>query len=410
MNSITLQPKRGMRDFLPNEAKIHLYIIETIKKIVESYGFSPIITPLLESLDLFKRSVGEQSDIVGKEMYAFVDKSGDDVCLRPEGTASVMRAFLNSPLSQTLPARLYYYGPMFRYERPQKGRYRQFDQFGCEFIGTNDPRHDGDMIVMASRILNQLGISYILDINTIGTLQEREHYKKVLVSFLNDHHDALSIQSQQRLQTNPLRILDSKDPKDQLITANAPSILDSLTPETLHFYEEVKNYLKHFNIPFQENSRLVRGLDYYSHTTFEFKTKALGSQDAIIAGGRYDDLSKQMVGKSLPSVGWAVGVDRLSLLCDQSKISPTLSIAILHLNQPWAAYELCENLRDFGVKSLVITHPNLKKGIQLAERSCDYVIVIGDEEIKNQQLTIKNLKNSEQYQTNYCAKDIIQTI
>jgi histidyl-tRNA synthetase len=403
-----LQPKRGMKDFLYNDAITHLYVIEVIKKIVTFYGFSPVITPLLESVDLFKRTVGENSDIIGKEMYTFIDKSADHVCLRPEGTASVMRAFLNSPLSHMIPARLYYHGSMFRYERPQKGRYRQFDQFGCELIGTQHPHHDGEMIVMASRILNALDIPYILNINTIGTVTEREEYKKKLVSFFNSHVTHLSAHSQHRLHTNPLRILDSKDPQDQSVVINAPSILDSLTHQSLDFYENVKDYLKYFHIPFEDNPRLVRGLDYYSHTTFEFKTQQLGSQDAIIAGGRYDDLSTHMIGKQLPSIGWAVGIDRLSLLCNQSNIPSQTAIAIIHLNQPWAAYSLCDELRNHHITSIVITRPNLKKAIQLAQRSCDYMIVIGDEEIKTQQLIIKSLKQTQNHHVNYCVNDIVQ--
>ena len=388
----SIQPQRGMRDLFPKDFKKSQWISDQARFWAERYGFGPISTPLLEAVDLFYRAVGENTDIISKEMYIFQDRGGESICLRPEATASVMRAFLNSEFTQILPQKFYYSGPMFRYERPQKGRYRQFDQFGLEWIGSFSPIDDAEIIACGSKILEALGAPYTLEINTLGDLESRLNYQKALVNYLKIHENNLSIESQKRLLKNPLRILDSKDVGDQDILRNAPLLSDFLNKESQDFYRVVQDSLDILGISFHENMGLVRGLDYYSHTVFEFKSAHLGAQNAILAGGRYDDLCKQLGGKPTPAVGWALGVDRLALLVQDADLPKTLKIGVLALEVRGPAISLAQELRDQGLTCELFENNSLGKLIKHAvRRDCDIVVIVGNDEVSSGIFSVKDL-------------------
>ena len=300
-----LQPVRGTRDLIGDDAARHFHVVETARRITALYGFAEWQTPIFEDTKVFSRTLGETSDVVTKEMYTFEDRGGDSITLRPEGTAGVCRALITGGLTQTLPQKVFYAGPMFRYERPQKGRYRQFHQIGVELLGTDSPLADAEVIACGWQILNELGVAkdVELQINTLGDVQSRENYRAALVAYFSEHAAALSADSKTRLEKNPLRILDSKDESDKVLVASAPLIYDHLSDYAKGQYKLLKDFLTVFGVTFTENPRIVRGLDYYNHTAFEFVTTALGAQGTVLAGGRYDGLVEQMGGPHVPGVG-----------------------------------------------------------------------------------------------------------
>ena len=309
---------------------------------------------MFEDTRVFSRTLGETSDVVMKEMYTFEDRGGDSLTLRPEGTAGVCRALVTNGLTQSLPQKIFYAGPMFRYERPQKGRYRQFHQIGLELIGPSEPLADAEVIACGWDILSALGVaaSTVLEINTLGDRESRQAYREALVGYFSAHRDNLSPESLDRLERNPMRILDSKDEGDRRIIASAPTILPFLTEPAAAFYTGLKRHLAQFGVPFTENPRIVRGLDYYGHTAFEFVTKALGAQGTVLAGGRYDGLVAEMGGPPTPAVGWAAGIERLSMLLDQPPASPT-GVAVIPIGDEAeaAAIALLQSLRRAGIRA-----------------------------------------------------------
>ena len=284
-----LQPVRGTRDIIGDEQRRHAHVVDTARRVAGLYGFEEWSIPIFESTAVFARTLGDTSDVVTKEMYTFDDRGGDSITLRPEGTAGVCRALISNGLTQSLPQKVFYAGPMFRYERPQKGRYRQFHQIGAELIGPAEPLADAEVIAMGWHILGELGIaaSVVLEVNTLGDAESAAAYKAALVAYFTEHRDGLSADSQVRLEKNPLRILDSKDAGDRALVAEAPTIFDHLTPAAAGFFESVLRHLDRFGVPARRNPRIVRGLDYYSHTAFEFVTARLGAQGTVLAGGRY---------------------------------------------------------------------------------------------------------------------------
>ncbi|MEC8776046.1 MAG: histidine--tRNA ligase, partial [Pseudomonadota bacterium] len=313
----SLKPVRGTHDLLPEAMRAHRHVVERSREIAERYGFEEIATPIFEASDVFKRTLGDTSDIVTKEMYTFATKGGEEITLRPENTAGVARAFISEGLAQAVPLKYFYAGPMFRHERPQKGRQRQFHQIGVEIIGVPTPQADIEVIAAGARILSELGLGgkTSLELNTLGDPESRTAYREALVAYFTGRIDELSAESRDRLARNPLRILDSKNEGDRVVVADAPAFSDFLNEHSRDFFGQVKDGLDALGISYVLNERLVRGLDYYGHTAFEFTTTELGAQDAVLAGGRYDGLIETMGGPSTPGVGWAAGIERLSMLC-----------------------------------------------------------------------------------------------
>ncbi|HJS83934.1 MAG TPA: histidine--tRNA ligase, partial [Acetobacteraceae bacterium] len=311
-----LQPVRGTRDLIGEEQRRHQHVIDTARRIAVAYGFDEWATPIFEDTRVFARTLGETSDVVTKEMYSFTDRGGEGITLRPEGTAGVCRALVSNGLTQTLPQRVFYAGPMFRYERPQKGRYRQFHQIGIELIGPAEPLADAEVIACGWDILGALGVAAdtVLELNTLGDKASRAAWREALVAHFTAHRDRLSSDSLARLERNPMRILDSKDERDRPLVAEAPTIEPFLTGEAGRFYADLKRHLDRLGVPYRENPRIVRGLDYYGHTAFEFVTTQLGAQGTVMAGGRYDGLVAEMGGPPTPAVGWAAGIERLAML------------------------------------------------------------------------------------------------
>lgn len=395
-----LQTVRGTRDLFQDTNRRHRFIEATASRVVELYGFEEIQTPILEPAGLFKRGLGDTSDIVSKQMYLFKDLGGDELVLRPEGTAGVARAFIQEGMSQLTPLKLFYRGPMFRYERPQKGRYRQFHQFGVELLGVEKPQADLEVLACGYRILKELGVlgSITLHLNTIGDEASRAAYREKLVAYLNTRKSELSQDSLWRLEKNPLRILDSKDPGDKSVVASAPKLSDSLTPEAKAFFDAVLTGLEALEIPFIIDDNLVRGLDYYCHTVFEFTTDALGSQNAVLAGGRYDGLIKDLGGPQTPGVGWAFGIDRLTELLPDLPASPE-PVAIVPLGDEaeQAAVLLSEKLRATGLKTDIGYSGNLAKRMKRADKiGARAAVIIGTNELAAGVAQVKWLKTGTQ--------------
>lgn len=395
-----LQPARGTQDSLPVECNLLRYVEETAFKIVSRYGFGEISTPIFENTEVFARTLGNTSDIVTKEMYTFKDRGKDSVTLRPEGTAGVARAIISNGLIQDLPIKLFYRGPMFRYERPQKGRRRQFQQVGIEIIGASEPQADIETISLGHHLLRELGLSSktTLEINTLGDPGSRAAYREKLVNYLSNYKANLSEDSLVRLTQNPLRILDSKSQKDQEILTEAPLLKNSLNDQSKKFFDEILSGLDQLSIKYKINDRLVRGLDYYTHTAFEFTSTALGAQNTVLAGGRYDGLINKMGGPEISGIGWAAGVERLILLLDHfpslerpiSVIPITKSLTSRALN---LAYQLRQNgfNIDFGYDG------NLKKRMKRANKVNSYAaILIGEEELSLNNILIRNMDSGEQ--------------
>ncbi len=385
MASPALQPVRGTRDLIGEEHRRHHRVIDTARRATALYGFEEWATPVFEDTRVFARSLGDTSDVVTKEMYSFTDRGGDSVTLRPENTAGICRALVSNGLTQSnLPRKVFYAGPMFRYERPQKGRYRQFHQIGAEILGAAEPLADAEVIAAGWDILTRLGISdgVVLEINTLGDAESRDAYRAALVAHFTAHRDALSDDSRVRLEKNPLRILDSKDEGDRRIVATAPTIEPHLTPAAAAFFDAVLRHLATLGVPTRKNPRIVRGLDYYSHTAFEFVTDRLGAQGTVMAGGRYDGLVEEMGGPPTPSVGWAAGVERLAMLLSASPAAPR-PVAVIPVGeaQEDAALGLVQRLRAAGVVAEIAYKGNLKRRMERANKlSARAALILGEAE------------------------------
>ena len=396
----SLQPVRGTHDLLPDEARRARHVTDTGRSIAECYGYEEAATPIFEFSEVFARTLGETSDIVTKEMYTFTDKGGDSITLRPEGTAGIARALISGGLSQNLPLKFFYAGPMFRYERPQKGRLRQFHQIGVELLGVADPVGDVEVIALGAAILDALGVqgNTTLELNTLGNTESRAAYRDVLVDYFSDHRAGLSADSQDRLDRNPLRILDSKNEGDRAIVAGAPEFDDSLDAESRDFFAEVCAGLDALGIAWQRNSRLVRGLDYCCHTAFEFTTDALGAQSAVLAGGRYDGLVEQMGGPSTPGVGWASGIERLSMLIGDGP-ARTRPIAVVPLGEAAEAVglQLTDRLRRAGIAVDLGYRGKMKQRMKRANSiDARAAVIIGDDELEQSSATVRDLDSGEQ--------------
>lgn len=399
-----IQAIRGMNDLLPSDSPYWQYVEATLADILQSYGYQEIRFPILESTDLFKRSIGEVTDIVEKEMYTFDDRNGDSVTLRPEGTASCVRACEEHGLLYNQTQRLWYMGPMFRYERPQKGRYRQFHQCGVEAFGMDGPDIDAEVLLLSARILRELGVaeSVTLQLNSLGDTESRAAYKTALVAYLETHYDLLDADSQRRLTTNPLRILDSKEASTQALLDKAPVLLDYLDESSRAHFEQLKRLLDAGGVTYQVNPRLVRGLDYYGKTAFEWVTDKLGAQSTVCAGGRYDGLVEQLGGKPTPAVGFGIGLERLVLLLQALEQMPEgltqqADVYLVALGDVQAqALQLAEHIRDQLPYIRIINHcggGSLKSQMKKADKSAaDIAIILGEDEVKSGKFAVKYLR------------------
>jgi len=395
-----LQPARGTRDIYGDDARRMRRVTDTFERVAGTYGFEPINTPIFEFTEVFKRPLGEASDIVSKEMYSFEDRGGEEITLRPEFTAGVCRSFISEGMQQRMPCRLMSHGPAFRYERPQKGRFRQFHQLNAECLGPADPASDVDMIAMAWRVLCDLGVDgdVVLQLNTLGDSESRTDYRAALVDYFSKHQTSLSEDSQTRLTKNPLRILDSKDAADIALVGDAPKLSDFLNDASRTFFEAVKAGLKASGVPFELNERLVRGMDYYNHTAFEFVTTTLGSQGTVIGGGRYDGLIKQLGGPPTPGVGWAGGIERLAMMLKDAP-AETAPVVFLPMGDDAiaAGYGLCDQLRTKGITVISDRSGNLKKRFNRADKlGASHTIVLGDDELEKQVVMVKNQTTGDQ--------------
>ena len=395
-----IKPVRGTHDIFGEEIKKFNKIISEVKNTAQKFGFKELMTPIFESSELFKKPLGEHSDVVLKEMYTFNDRNKDEITLRPEYTTPMIRAAISNGLLNNLPAKFFGTGQMFRRERPQKGRYRQFNQINFENFGSNDFFADIEIICLANILLKNLlpDSNFTLHINSLGTRKNLEDYKKVLSKFFNDNKKFLSNESVDKINTNPLRILDSKNNEDKEIISKSPKLIDLISKTDLQNYEEIKKCLIDLDITIFEDPNLVRGLDYYCHTVFEFKTKELGSQDTLIGGGRYDGLIKTLGGKDMPGVGWAGGIERIMLLMkDVPNEESNIHIAILDPSFKIHAIKVFNFLikNDFSVYWNY--KYNLKKSLSLAnENKASYLIIVGENEKINNNYSIKNLTNGKQ--------------
>ena len=395
-----LQPPRGTHDLIADDQRRYARVVDTARNTASVYGFDEWSTPIFEDTRVFSRTLGDTSDVVTKEMYTFDDRGGDSVTLRPEGTAGICRALVTNGLTQSLPQKIFYAGPMFRYERPQKGRYRQFHQIGLELIGPPEPLADAEVIACGWNILTRLGIAHdtVLEVNTLGDRASRDVYRTALVAYFSTHKAALSPESQDRLERNPMRILDSKDKGDRAIVADAPTIAPHLTPEAATFYAGLLGHLERFGVPFRENPRIVRGLDYYNHTAFEFVTERLGAQGTVMAGGRYDGLVEQMGGPPTPAVGWAAGIERLSMLLAEAGATPS-AIAVIPMGEvaEAAAIGVLQTLRGAGLRAEMAYRGNLKRRMERANRiGARAAIILGDDEVARGVAQLKLLETGVQ--------------
>ena len=395
-----MQNVRGTYDLYGEAKRKAKRVIAEGSKIVEKYGFEEIETPIFEFTEVFSRNLGDTSDIVTKEMYCFEDRGGESLTLRPEGTAGVVRAFISNGMQQNLPVKMYYAGPMFRYERPQKGRQRQFTQFGVELLGVDTPQADIEVIAMAYEFVESLGLSgtVTVEINSLGDKESRAAYREKLVAYLKENYDKLSEDSKTRLEKNPLRVMDSKEECDKAVVENAPLYRDSLNDASKSFFEKVLKGLDALGIKYRVNDRLVRGLDYYSHTVFELTTDKLGAQGTVLAGGRYDGLVEQMGGGAVSGIGWACGVERLSMLLEED-VSLPRPIAVIPVGDEneLKAIEIAYKLRKSGLRVEQAYSGNLKKRMMKANKiNASKAVIIGSDELKENKVTIKDLSTGEQ--------------
>jgi histidyl-tRNA synthetase len=396
----SLQPVRGTQDLLPAQMRRHRVVSETARRVAENYGFEEMATPIFEFTEVFERPIGETTDIVSKEMYSFTDRGGENVTLRPENTAGVVRAVLSNGLTQSTPLKFFYSGPMFRYERPQKGRFRQFHQIGVELIGVAQPQADVEVIATGARILDELGIlsRTVLELNTLGDVASRQAYRAALVTYYGARVAELSEDSRRRLERNPLRILDSKNAGDIQVNAGAPPYSDYLNETSRDFFAAVRRGLDAIGIAYRISPKLVRGLDYYCHTAFEFVTSDLGAQGTVMGGGRYDGLVGVMGGPETPGVGWAAGIERLAMLIAEPP-GPARPVAIVPVGEAaeLPALRLAEDLRRAG---FTVDHGysgnvgrRLKRANKVAAR---IAVLLGDDELKRDAATVRDLDSGDQ--------------
>ena len=378
----------------------HRHVAEAARDLAALYGYEQIETPIFEFTEVFKRTLGDTSDIVTKEMYTFADRSGDVITLRPEGTAGVARMVIAEGLTQSIPLKYFYTGPMFRHERPQKGRLRQFHQIGVELLGVAGPQGDVEVLALAAHILKALGVGdkTMLEINTLGDAESRTAYRAVLVKYLEGFRDRLSEDSRQRLERNPLRVLDSKDEGDKRIVADAPLFSDYLSEAARNFFADVRTGLDRLGIVYKLNPRLVRGLDYYCHTAFEFTTDALGAQGTVLAGGRYDGLIETMGGPSTPGVGWAAGIERLAMFASAPPPQARpIAIVPIGAQAEAQALTLTDKLRHAGLAADLGYSGNLARRMKRANRiNARLAVILGDDEIAKGVATVRDLDSGVQ--------------
>lgn len=388
MSTQKFQPPRGTRDLIGDEFRRHHRVIKTARRISALYGFEEWATPIFEDTRVFARGLGDTSDVVSKEMYSFEDRGGESITLRPEYTAGICRALVSNGLTQAnLPRKVFAAGPMFRYERPQAGRYRQFHQIDLEILGAAEPLADAEVIACGYHILRELGLDdgAILEVNTLGDTASREAYRDALIQHFSAHREALSEDSQRRLEKNPLRIIDSKDEGDRKLVADAPTIEAFLTEGARAHWDALRRHLDTFKVPFRENPRIVRGLDYYSHTAFEFVTDRLGAQGTVMGGGRYDGLVQEMGGPATPSVGWAAGVERLSMLMEVAGLTPAahrlVTVIPVSEAEEAVAVTVLQSLRAAGVGAEMGYRGNLKRRMERAnQKKARAALIIGEAE------------------------------
>ena len=402
-----IQAIRGMHDILPEHSHLWQFLEDRVRDVLDGYGYQEIRTPVLEMTELFKRSIGEVTDIVEKEMYTFADRNGDSLTLRPEGTAGCVRAAIEKGLLHNQVQRLWYRGPMFRHERPQKGRYRQFHQIGAEAFGLSGPDIDLEMILITRRFWQALGLEGLqLQINTLGTAEERAAYRERLVEYLVQHSDRLDEDSRRRLHSNPLRILDSKNPQMSELIAAAPTLMQYLREDSLQHFEQLRRGLDDAGVEYQVNPRLVRGLDYYARTVFEWVTDRLGAQGTVCAGGRYDGLVQQLGGRQTPGVGFAMGIERLIALLEAHGVAsfnaPHAYLVLVGEQPQQRGMVLAERLRDSVPGLRLLTHcggGSFKSQFKKADRSgASYALVVGDDELQRGVVGVKPLRESAQQQ------------
>jgi len=395
-----LQPVRGTRDVLPDELRAHRHVFETARVTAGLYGYEEMSTPIFEFTEVFKRTLGDSSDIVTKEMYTFEDRGGEWITLRPENTAGVARALISGGLSQNLPLKVFCGGPMFRYERPQKGRLRQFHQIDVELLGVPEAMGDVEIIALGAEVLKALGVNEAvkLELNTLGDSESRAAYRDSLVEYFNAHLADLSEDSRTRLEKNPLRILDSKDEGDRHVVAGAPKMSEYLNASSHAFFASVCAGLDSLGIEYELNPHLVRGLDYYCHSAFEFTTEALGAQGAVVAGGRYDGLVETMGGPPTPGVGWAAGVERLAMLVgDVAAEGYTIAVVPVGADMEAAGFVLTQQLRDAGIRTDMAFRGNLSKRLKRANKlGAVCAVLLGGEEAGRDCVTVRDLGSGEQ--------------
>lgn len=395
-----LQPVRGTHDILPDESRRHRHVVDTSRALAERYGFGEISTPIFEFTEVFQRTLGDTSDVVTKEMYTFTDRGGEGLTLRPEYTAGIARAFMSGGLGQHAPLKFFGHGPMFRYERPQKGRLRQFHQIDAEILGVADPQADIEVVALGADILRDLGVldRTVLELNTLGDPESRTAYREALIGYFGGHVDALSEDSRMRLERNPMRILDSKDEGDRALIVDAPNMAEFMNEASAAFFAEVCAGLDNLGIAYTLNDRLVRGLDYYTHTAFEFTTTDLGSQGAVIAGGRYDGLIETMGGTPTPGIGWAGGIERLAMLSAIDFPAPRpVAVVPVGAEAQAAAMKIAYDLRAAGYVVDMGFSGNLGKRMKRANKfNASAAVLLGEDELAKGVATVRDLESGDQ--------------
>ncbi len=405
---------KGMKDRHSDDVRKYDFIVDTAKKVFSKYGFERIITPILEETELFRRSVGDETDVVSKEMYEFKDKGNRSVSMRPEGTAGVVRAYLEAGLHKSDPiVKWFYNGPMYRYEAPQKGRYREFHQVGAEIFGIRSPYLDAEIIRMGCEFLEKLGITgLIVEINSLGNIESRKKYIEDLKAFMAERLDKLSEDSKKRYEKNPLRALDSKDKGDQEQFKDAPKLYDYLDEESKKYFEDTKKYLELLNIKYVENPKLVRGLDYYSDTVFEIKSDKLGAQATVLAGGRYDRLLEILDNVKIPAIGFAAGMERIAMLMDENLVeNKENGVYVVYFDDTKEYFiKTLEKLRKNDIKASFDYNPK-SFGAQMKKANkinAEYVLILGEDEQKENAVTLKKFSTGEQEK--YSLDEVIEIV
>ncbi|MFZ5704463.1 MAG: histidine--tRNA ligase [Pseudomonadota bacterium] len=396
----TPRPIRGTQDMLGEQARRFGHVVETFDRVRRLYGFGRVEVPVFEPTAVFARSLGETTDVVSKEMYSFEDRGGDSVTLRPEFTAGICRAYLTEGWQQHAPLKVATHGPLFRYERPQKGRYRQFHQLDAEIIGAGEPQADVELLCLADQLLRELGVAdgVTLTLNTLGDGETREAWRSALIAHFEKHRGELSEDSLDRLAKNPLRILDSKDPRDRPIADAAPEIDAYLSAEAGSFFEAVTRGLEAAGVAWTRNARLVRGLDYYRHTAFEFVTDRLGAQGTVLGGGRYDGLIEALGGPPTPAVGWAAGIERLAMLIDEPA-AERIDVAVVPMGEAAQALagRVLADLRRAGLSADMAYKGNMKRRMQKADAAgARFAVIIGEDEVARGEVSLKDMVEQSQ--------------